>query len=288
MIEMTIWGSRGSIPVSGAQFHRHGGSTTCLEFSFPDAEGDTPERVLIDCGTGLTELGKDWGQRTPNALILQTHVHWDHIQGFPFFRPLFNPKGVFELWAVPRDGVLFQQVLSQQMSRPAFPVGLDILPSSLTFKDLPESGESKLGELQLSWSDMWHPSGSSAYRIDYKGASAVFSGDVEIQQDEACRQRLLDLCKDANVLIMDAQYMPSEYPSRRGFGHSTPEDAINLALEAGVQHLLLTHHDPGHDDQMLDQKLAHAREVADGRILVDNAHDKLTLKIHPNASTRAA
>lgn len=278
MIDITIWGSRGSIPVSGAQFHRHGGATTSLEFTLVDANEDTPNNVLIDCGTGLTELGKDWGDRSPNALILQTHVHWDHIQGFPFFRPLFNPKGIFDLWAVPRDGIFFQQVLSQQMSRPAFPVGLDILPSQLTFTDLMEEGETQVGELNIQWKEMWHPSGCTAYRLQYRDACVVFSGDVELQQDEGCRQRLTDLARDADVLIMDAQYFPEEYPQRLGFGHSTPVDAVNLAIEAGVKHLILTHHDPNHDDQRLDEKLALARQVADGRLQIDNAHERMRIR----------
>lgn len=279
MIDVTIWGSRGSIPVSGSQFFRHGGATTSIEVSLPNATGETPKHVLFDCGTGLTELGKAWGERAPEALILQTHVHWDHIQGFPFFRPLFHPKGDFHLWAVPRDGVLFQQVLSQQMSRPAFPVGLDILPSQLRFNDLPEEGTATLGDLQVTWSEMWHPSGSSAYRIEHHGASVVFTGDVELQQDEGCKDRLTKLATNADLMIMDAQYFPEEYPSRRGFGHSTPADAIELAVAAGVKHLLMTHHDPSHDDQRLDEKLALARQIANGRILVDNAHDRLQLSI---------
>lgn len=279
MIEVTVWGSRGSIPVSGSQFHRHGGATTCLELHLLDAAGETPARILMDCGTGMTELGKEWNTRGPEALVLQTHMHWDHIQGFPFFQPLFNPKNAFHFWATPRDGVEFQQVLSQQMSRPSFPVGLDILPSALTFHNIPHEGESSVGEATIRWTEMWHPSGSTAFRIDYKGASVVFSGDVELQQDDDGRQRLVDMAKGADLLLMDAQYMADEYPTRKGFGHSTPEDAIELALEAGVRHLLLTHHDPSHDDNKLDTKLAAARKHAAGRILVDNAHDRLRLQV---------
>jgi ribonuclease BN (tRNA processing enzyme) len=100
-----------------------------------------------------------------------------------------------------------------------------------------------------------------------------------LQQDEGCKERLTKLAANADLMIMDAQYFPEEYPSRRGFGHSTPADAIELAVAAGVKHLLLTHHDPSHDDQRLDEKLALARQIANGRILVDNAHDRLQLSI---------
>ena len=221
MMDITIWGSRGSIPVSGPNFYRYGGATTCIEIHLQDATGDTPRRVLIDCGTGLTELGKEWGDRESSALILQTHMHWDHIQGFPFFRPLFDPNGSFRLWSVPREGFSFQQQLSEQMKRPAFPVGLDILPAQLDFEDLPPQGTRQLGELTLTWLDVEHPSGSTAYRLDYRGSSFVFSGDVEVQTSPESLKNLRKLSQNADLLLMDSQYLPAEYDSRRGFGHST-------------------------------------------------------------------
>ena len=118
MLTVTLWGTRGSVPVSGAPFIRHGGATTCVEIQPADAGPDTPSRVIIDCGTGLAELGKARGWACDEVLMLQTHVHWDHIQGFPFFGALFNPAARFESWAHPRDGSTFRAVLSAQMRRP--------------------------------------------------------------------------------------------------------------------------------------------------------------------------
>ncbi|MEO1268607.1 MAG: MBL fold metallo-hydrolase, partial [Myxococcota bacterium] len=140
MLDVTIWGSRGSIPSSGDRFKRHGGATTCLEFTFDGASGATPPRVIIDCGTGLSELGKCWGERPLEALMLQTHMHWDHVQGFPFFSPLFNPAARFELWSVRREGMSLEQVLSGQMSGPMFPVGIEIIPAGLDFRDIDPIG----------------------------------------------------------------------------------------------------------------------------------------------------
>lgn len=280
MITTTVWGSRGSIPVSGSQFHRYGGATTCLELSLQDAKGDTPSRILIDCGTGLTELGKEWGDRDNKILLLQTHMHWDHIQGFPFFRPLFNPNTDLTLWSAPREGHTFQGQLSQQMCRPAFPVGLDILPAQLNFVDLPTEGKNQLGDVTITWVDVDHPSGNTAYSIDYHGFRVVFTGDVEIPQSPTSREQLLVLAENADLLIMDAQYLPSEYPSRKGFGHSTPEDAVTLAQEAGVKQLLLTHHDPGHTDAQLDGKQALAQQLAVGsKLAVANAYDRLSINL---------
>lgn len=282
-MNITLWGTRGSVPVSGASFVRHGGCTTCLTIDV-DAPG-TP-RVVIDAGTGLAEAGKSGG-RWGKTLLLQTHLHWDHVQGFPFFGPLFDPAACFDLWAAPRDGETLRGVLDRQMSRPTFPVGLDILPARLTFEDLAPTGSRTAGELQVCWAEMWHPSGSTAFRIRHDGGSVVFSGDVEVQQ--GCRDALVELARGVDVLIMDAQYFPAEYATRRGWGHSTPADAVSVALDAGVSRLVLTHHDPSHDDARLEQKLQLARELARGTgLTVDNAFDRMTIRLGRGTNLAAA
>ena len=287
MIRTTIWGSRGSIPVSGASFARYGGATTCLEIERFSERGSsrnqktTPdaasERVIIDCGTGLASLGREWSARKKRALFLQTHFHWDHLQGFPFFGPLYDPAASFEFWAAPRDGHGAQALLGGQMKPPNFPVQLEHLPSSLMFRDLAHEGSRRHEGLDISWADMSHPSGSSAFRVEAEEGAVVFSGDVEVA--EGSRAQLIALARGAQVLIMDAQYFPEEYPSKRGFGHSTPIEAVEVALAAGVKQLVLTHHDPTHDDARLDEKLALAQEAAGDRLIVRCACDGLQIHI---------
>ncbi len=289
-MELKIWGSRGSVPVSGARFMRHGGATTCLEVNLPGAEGETPAHIIMDCGTGLTELGKAWGERGCQALILQSHMHWDHIQGFPFFGPLFRPGMQVHLMAALRETQSFRDVLGAQMTRPTFPIGLDIIPAELVFKNIAVNGQALCGDLQLHWCEAHHPSGGTSWRLDHKGSSLVFSGDTEVKQGH--RDDLIELSQDADVLVMDAQYFPDEYAAKEGFGHSTVEDAVLVALEAGVGQLLLTHHDPGHDDITLDRKVALGRRLASGsRLQVDNAYDGQQLLIqgpHQTALRRVA
>ena len=269
-IKITLWGTRGSIPVFGTDFMRHGGSTTCIEVELLDATGATPKRVVLDMGTGCVGLGRarsDWDK----TLVLQTHLHWDHIQGFPFFAPLFNPAASFDFWSVRRDDKSLRDVLAGQMTAPTFPVPIDILPSALSFKDVQTKGSATLGELQITWDEVWHPSGSTAWRLDYRGSSFVFTGDCEVQQ--GCVQTIIDLAQGADVMVMDAQYFPEEYNTRQGWGHSTPLDAINVASQASCGRLVLTHHDPSHTDRRLGEKLALARQASPAELTVDLAYD---------------
>lgn len=281
-MKITMWGTRGSIPVSGAGFVRYGGATTCLEVQ------TAGERIVIDCGTGVAELGKYGGSNWADTLVLQTHLHWDHIQGFPFFGALFDPTARLTFRARPRDGESMRQVLEAQMARPTFPVGLDIVPATLDFVDLEaESGRFAKGAVEISWTEVWHPSGASAFRIDDGSHAFVFTGDCEVQQGR--RDALAELAAGADVLVMDAQYFPEEYHSRRGWGHSTPLDAVELAKEVGVKRLILTHHDPSHDDARLEEKLAVAREAARGsRLVVDNAYDRMVVNLDRVAHRHAA
>lgn len=275
MLNVTLWGTRGSIPVSGPQFRRHGGATTCIEIEVASDCASTPSRVIIDGGSGLAALGRRSQQGWGDAVLFQTHFHWDHIQGFPLFGPLFNPATQLRLHATPRDGRTLQEVLSTQMERPLFPVALADVPATLEFENIDDLGQCCLGELQVQWAEMCHPSGSTAYRITHGDTTMVFSGDVEVRRGG--RPELIELATGADVLVMDAQYFEHEYPDRRGFGHSTTNDALEVALEAGVDRLFLTHHDPTHSDDDLDEAVARVRQKVDGQVQIANACDGLQI-----------
>lgn len=275
-MKVTFWGTRGSIPVSGAQFVEHGGATTCLEVQCGE------QRLIIDAGSGLAQLGRTCGFSMARAHFYHTHMHWDHVQGFPFCGSLFNPAARFDLHAVPREGSTLEQVLREQMTRPTFPITLDMIPATLRFHDLPTRGSAQHGDVCIEWIEVCHPSGSSAFRITHQHRSVVFTGDVEVRQ--GCKQALIDFARGADVLIMDAQYFEHEYASRQGFGHSTPEDAVEVAIAASIPQLVLTHHDPSHDDLTLTRKLHHARSLARAAaaaLEVRNACDHLTLTLAP-------
>ncbi len=275
-MKLKLWGTRGSIPVGGPAYIRHGGATTCLEITLKSPDLQTPERAMIDFGSGAVELGRK-RFNLGRCVALQSHLHWDHIQGFPFFSSLFNPKNLIDFYAVRRDGQSLEAVLREQMKVPTFPVTLDVVPAKLAFHEVANTAKFQLGDLKLRAAEMCHPSGSTAWRLDHHGASLVFSGDCEVQKGG--RNALVELAQGAQVLVMDAQYFPDEYAMKRGWGHSTPIDAVQLALEAGVERLILTHHDPAHDDQRLDEKLAIARQYAGRDLLVDNGFDGMEVEI---------
>ena len=267
-MEIHFWGTRGSVPIGGSRCVRHGGATTCLTVENDDG------LWVIDCGTGIVEAG-----RTIGALeftVLQTHLHWDHIQGFPFFDPIFDPRRTIDFWAVPREGQTMRDALVTQMSQPTFPVPIDVAPATLRFTDIARTGEATTGGTSIRWDEVTHPAGCSAYRFDSPQGVFVFTADVEAPD---CFDTLVAHCEGADVMVMDAQYFPDEYTTRKGWGHSTYEHAVDVAVAAGVGSLYLTHHDPSHDDERLAQKLDAARRYAAGRVAVDNAYDGLRLSL---------
>lgn len=278
-MQVTFWGTRGGVPVSGPGYAKHGGSTTCFEIQLPPSDEDRPDRLIIDCGTGLVELGhrRETAGAIDNALFLQTHMHWDHVQGFPFFTPFFDADASFEFWGVDRGGRSLAEVYAQQMTEPTFPVSIDAIEADLEFISIDEEGVADLGDVRIQWTEVKHPAGSSAFRIEDGENVFVFSGDVEVRK--GCFETLIELAEDADVFAMDAQYFPEEYPGRQGFGHSTFTDAVKVAREAGVDRLFLSHHDPRHDDNRLDRKAAMARELAEGEVDVQNARDGLSVAV---------
>lgn len=274
-MNVTVWGTRGGVPVSGPHAERYGGATTHLEVDVGDA---IPyDRILIDCGTGIVGMGQERGVPLSEGLVLQTHMHWDHIQGFPFFEPFFDESASFDFLGVDRDGCSVREIYEEQMRQPTFPVEMETLRAQLNFESIPEVGKRRIGEVTISWTELVHPSGSSAFRIETDDEVFVFSGDVEVRQGSV--DRLVEFAGGADVFVMDAQYLPGEYDQYEGFGHSTCVDAVEVAERAEVGAIYLTHHDPSHDDGALDHKLSIARDRAEEGLAVENARDRQEIRL---------
>ena len=245
-----FWGVRGSIPVSGERFLKYGGNTTCIVF---EHDG---EYIIIDGGTGLKAFGESLSGEPVKATLMFTHVHWDHIQGLPFFGPAFHPASQLSVCGVSRDGWEFKDILSLQMTPPTFPVSLDVLSGIKEISDLQVNQSYQIGPFSVKALEQNHPNGVVVYRVEAGGHRVVFATDVE-HGGEGLDPELIELCRDCDLLIHDAQYSEDEYygrngPSRQGWGHSMWREAVELAELSGAQHLALFHHDPSRADEGVD------------------------------------
>jgi phosphoribosyl 1,2-cyclic phosphodiesterase len=238
-MRVAFWGVRGSVAVSGGGFLRTGGNTTCVEVEHDGA------RLILDGGTGLQALGATV-QGPLDAFLLFTHVHWDHIQGVPYFGPAFHPDSRLTFVGAPG----LRSALDRQMRAPSFPVGLDAFRARTDYLELdPLDRVVELGPFRVQATEMSHPNGVLCYRITAGGRTVVFATDVE--HGEQLDPRLLKLAEGADLLIHDAQYTEAEYPSHRGWGHSTWEQAIAVGRAAGARRIALFHHDPTRTDAQL-------------------------------------
>jgi phosphoribosyl 1,2-cyclic phosphodiesterase len=270
-----FWGTRGSIASPGPSTIRFGGNTSCVELSTP-----TGEVLVLDCGTGARPLGNRLLARVAgpiSATILLSHTHWDHIQGFPFFAPLFQPDNHFKVYGPEGAHLSLRDVLAGQMEHHYFPVELNQLSAGITYETLRE-GAYEIDGLMVRTHCMNHPSPTLGYRIEDGGRSICYLCDHEPYHEDIWREgaesfgfesiledgdrQHAEFMQGADVVIHEAQYTPDEYPSKRHWGHSTYPYAVELAALAGVGRLFLTHHDPSHDDEFIAGIERKARELA--------------------------
>jgi phosphoribosyl 1,2-cyclic phosphodiesterase len=280
-VKVKFWGVRGSIPVPGTDTVEFGGNTFCIQLTTSD-----DQTIIFDAGTGIRVLGlelmqREFGKGKGLGHIFFTHSHWDHIQGFPFFAPAYigkkNPKGEriekesnrFVLYGAADVGERLESTLRGQMDNYYFPVDLNYLSSKIEFKSL-ENNQIKLGNTKFTASKLVHPNGVLGYRIEDDKHSICIATDCEHPSDGTIDQNLLQLARDVDVLIYDGQYTPQEYsphkynlegPGKQGFGHSTPHEGVRAAKAAGAKKLVITHHDPLHDDSFLRRFEAEIREL---------------------------
>lgn len=255
-MRVKFWGVRGSTPTPQADNLRYGGNTSCVEVRLGDA------LYIFDCGTGLRylgqQLGKEFGTKPISAHVFVSHFHWDHIQGMPFFRPLYGlPPNHFIFHSSSRTRKL-KQVMEEQMSSPYFPVGLNEMHAKRDFYDI-EEGVTPFDNCTVR--SMWlnHPQGCLGFRLETKEGVLVYATDNE-PGDPVFDKSVRKLAEGADILIYDAQYLPEEYAARRvGWGHSHWREAVNVVMQSGAKELVLFHHDPDHDDTLIDKVVVEAR-----------------------------
>jgi CheY-like chemotaxis protein len=274
-MELRFWGTRGSIASPGPSTTRYGGNTSCVEVA--TASG---RRFIFDCGTGARPLGAWLMANAPKPIettILLSHTHWDHIQGFPFFAPLFVPGNRIRVCGPRGAQTSLPEVLSGQMEYTYFPVELAQLGASIEYHDLTE-GTNDFDGIRVSTHFLNHPAVALGYRIEADGVSVLYLCDHEpyweglwnSSQEPGRLASILhdgdrqhaEFMQNADVVIHDAQYTPEEYPSKKNWGHSTYAYVTQMAVAARVKHLFLTHHDPMHNDCFVDDIESRARNLA--------------------------
>lgn len=275
-MEIRFWGVRGSIASPGPETAEVGGNTSCVELVC----GET--RIILDAGTGLRGLGNALlAKRAPvEATLLLSHYHWDHIQGLPFFVPVYMKSTALTIVGAASGVMGVRQALEHQMRAPVFPVGLDEVGAAITTKEVRPADVFEVGEAVVRVARGNHPGGVLAYRIEHAGRSVVYATDTE---HYACVDPALRaLAEGADVLIYDSQYLPDEYASKLGWGHSTYEQGVELARAAGVATYVLFHHDPSRSDADVAAMEARAREGFSGAVA---AREGLVLPVGDRAST---
>ncbi len=258
-MRVKFWGVRGSTPTPQAENMRYGGNTSCVEVRVGE------QLYIFDCGTGFRVLGQqlqdEFGEKKLplSAHVFVSHFHWDHIQGIPFFRPLYDRADSQFLFHCSSRIRSLKQVMDEQMASPYFPVNLSQMQAQPKFYDI-DSGRLDLEDgvqIQTSWLN--HPQGCMGFRMETKDGVLVYATDNE-PGDAAFDKSVRQLAEGADVLIYDAQYLPEEYAAeKRGWGHSHWREAVNVVMESGAKELVLFHHDPDHTDVVIDKIVHDAR-----------------------------
>ena len=267
VLEIVVWGARGSIPISNAAVMTYGGCTSCVQVI-----ADNGAHIIFDGGSGIHALGNKYIEEgfPDNPAIFISHAHWDHIQGIPFFTPAFIPGNRIRFFGCNHGTVSFRDILKNQMESPYFPVTLASWQADITISSIGETTVDIDG-IKVTSSYAEHPGMTLGYRLDYKGKSIVYLPDnepfakfdteavfvnrsheeemgMETVFLEDQKAKFFGFIHDADVLIHDAQYTPEEYKRKVGWGHSNYEMAVRIGLYGNVRHLVLFHHDASRSD----------------------------------------
>ena len=268
-LKVTFWGTRGSIPTPGPGTARYGGNTPSIEVRGNASQGDAV--AILDAGTGIRALGRKLlAKGTPITVdLLMSHTHWDHIQGLPFFGPVFETGNTIRIWGARQSGRDLEGILRDQMSPVVFPVPLDGLAADLAVSHV-QAGQFEVAGFRVQAIRVRHPSTTLAFRLTPNGGGPSFAyvpdnelgpgGDYDVPA--SWREEFVEFLRGADLLVHDAMYLPEELERHRGWGHSSNVEAVELAAEAEVKQLALFHHRPEHDDDTVDAMLEQARATA--------------------------
>jgi len=254
------WGSRGSTPVSGGQYLRYGGNTTCLEIRTND-----DQILIVDAGSGIREAGNSLiADNRYNLTLLLTHAHWDHILGFPFFKPIYSRKTRLNIWGCPFTQKSIKKMFSPLMAAPNFPVKYDNIHAKISYNRVCFKQNFNFGSMRITPIALSHPNQGTGYKFEEDGKTFVFLTDNELghrHKGGLDFKKYLEFSRGADLLFHDAEYKKEEYKKARGWGHSCYTDALRLALEAEVKKLGLFHHNQERIDDDIDAMVNDCRKI---------------------------
>jgi len=304
-MQITFWGVRGSYPVPGAATVRYGGQTSCVETR--TVSGDT---LIVDAGTGMRALGNKLireASAPQHHHVLLSHVHWDHIQGLPFFSPAYVPGTKISVYALLTAADELHQVIGGITRHEFFPMPLEAVPATFEFHQVEPGVELHMGGFHVTPIALNHPYGSVGYRIDADGSSWAYVADtapftdvlhkqhflsgLELLSDHdrhslaAMRSALIHRLIGVDTVVYDTHFLPEEYAKFPHYGHSTPDHAIEICAEARVRQLVLYHHAPTHSDDQMDRIAAeYLTKGALRNIEVLTSFEGMTLPVGPEAA----
>ncbi len=277
MLSANFYGVRGSTPCSCERTRGFGGNTSCVLVEVPD---EPP--IICDLGTGVRYLGRDICERglqpgfTATALI--SHLHWDHIQGVPFFLPVLQEGSRLEIVGPRQHGSSIEAEFSKIVRPPAFPVAIEDLPGEIVYRDATDT-TLEVGSATVRCFAIEHVGPTNGYRIDAGGGSLAYISDHQQPMDGSLDvpESVVEACGGVDILVHDAQFDADEFRSRADWGHCTPDFALELARRSGAQRLVLFHHDPSHDDAWVRATVDRIQRDAGSGVEVIGAAEGLCL-----------
>ena len=253
-MKVTFWGVQGSCPFSTPKRRKYGSNTPCVE-----VRGSQGEMLIFDAGTGLVALGEKYlgdGSHPKLIHLLSSHYHWDHIQGLPFYKPIYSPNYNLKFYGPP--GLAW--ALACQMSRPHFPVAFTQLPSTIDLIEMSHMEPMQIGPFKITPFEVNHPQQTYGYRVDEDGSSFVYATDHEPDSGRF-DQNIISAARDADLIVIDAQYTEREIGEKRGWGHGTFSAGARIATAAKVKRMAIFHHDPFHSDRELAEIERDAKKI---------------------------